>query len=87
MLRHTLVRDLLDRDNPASLEEISELLGNSMRTVEKYYSKWDRRRQARLETRLEQFWEEDPLTKSLNVPSGSIRTPAVDPSNNALGNK
>jgi integrase len=87
MLRHTLVRDLLDRDNPASLEEISELLGNSMRTVEKYYSKWDRRRQARLETRLEQFWEEDPLTKSLNIPLGSITTSAVDPSNNARGNK
>ena len=63
MFRHTLARDLLERGTP--MEEIAELLGNSMKVVEKYYSKWDVRRQARLERRLEDFWENDPLTKSL----------------------
>lgn len=63
MFRHTLVRDLLEHGTP--MEEIAELLGNSMKMVEKYYSKWDTPRQARLEKRLETFWENDPLTKSL----------------------
>jgi integrase len=61
MFRHTLVRDLLERGTP--MEEIAELLGNSMKVVEKYYSKWDVRRQARLEQRLEEFWASDPLTQ------------------------
>ena len=63
MFRHTLVRDLLEGGTP--MEEIAELLGNSMKVVEKYYSKWDTRRQARLEKRLEDFWQNDPLTDSL----------------------
>lgn len=63
MFRHTLVRDLLECGTP--MEEIAELLGNSMKIVEKYYSKWDTRRQARLEKRLEDFWQNDPLTKNL----------------------
>jgi integrase len=63
MFRHTLVRDLLERGTP--MEEIAELLGNSMRVVEKYYSKWDKRRQARLEKSLRNFWQNDPLTNSL----------------------
>jgi len=63
MFRHTLVRDLLEHGTP--MEEIAELLGNSMKTVEKYYSKWDTRRQARLEKRLEAFWKADPTTKTL----------------------
>jgi len=63
MFRHTLVRDLLECGTP--MEEIAELLGNSMKMVEKYYSKWDTRRQARLEKRLEDFWQNDPLTKNL----------------------
>ncbi len=61
--RHTLARDLLECGTP--MEEIAELLGNSMKVVEKYYSKWDTRRQARLERRLEDFWKADPLTSSL----------------------
>jgi hypothetical protein len=36
-----------------------------MKIVEKYYSKWDTRRQARLERGLEEFWENDPLTRNL----------------------
>ena len=63
MFRHTLARDLLERGTP--MEEIAELLGNSMKVVEKYYSKWDARRQARLERRLEDFWDTDPITRTL----------------------
>jgi integrase len=63
MFRHTLVRDLLECGTP--MEEIAELLGNSMKVVEKYYSKWDTRRQAKLEKSLEGFWQNDPLAKSL----------------------
>ena len=63
MFRHTLVRDLLECGTP--MEEIAELLGNSMKMVEKYYSKWDKRRQARLEKSLEDFWQNDPLTTNL----------------------
>lgn len=62
MFRHTLARDLLERGTP--MEEIAELLGNSMKVVEKYYSKWDVRRQVRLEKRLEEFWDSDPITKT-----------------------
>jgi integrase len=63
MFRHTLVRDLLECGTP--MEEIAELLGNSMKVIEKYYSKWDKRRQARLERSLETLWQNDPLTNSL----------------------
>ncbi len=63
MFRHTLARDLLEQGTP--MEEIAELFGNSMETVEKYSSKWDTRRQARLEKRLEAFWADDPMTKTL----------------------
>jgi integrase len=63
MFRHTLVRDLLEGGTP--MEEVAELLGNSMKVIEKYYSKWDTRRQARLERRLEDFWQNDPLTNTL----------------------
>jgi integrase len=65
MFRHTLARDLLLGGTP--MEEIAELLGNSMKMVEKYYSKWDTRRQARLEKRLEDFWQNDPLTKNMEL--------------------
>ena len=63
MFRHTLARDLLERGMP--MEELAEVLGNSARIVEKYYSKWDGRRQARLEKHLSQFWQDDAVTKTL----------------------
>jgi integrase len=71
MFRHTLARDLLENETP--MEEVAELLGNDMDTVERYYSKWDVRRQARLEDRLKNFWENDPLTKSLSQPGETTR--------------
>ena len=64
MFRHTLTRDLLLDGMP--MAELAELLGNSVRIIEKYYSKWDTRRQARLEEHLDSFWKEDPITKTLN---------------------
>jgi integrase len=64
MFRHTLARDLLERGTP--MEEVAELLGNDMKTVERYYSKWDTRRQAKLEQRLESFWKDDPMTAQMN---------------------
>ena len=66
MFRHTLARDLLLGGMP--MEELAGLLGNSVRIIEKYYSKWDTRRQARLEEHLDSFWKEDPITKTLNEP-------------------
>lgn len=63
MFRHTLARDLLIGGTP--MEEIAELIGNSMKVVEEYYSKWDTRRQARLEKRLDDVWRNDPLTQTL----------------------
>lgn len=63
MFRHTLARDLLERGMP--MEELAEVLGNSARIIEKYYSKWDRRRQDRLEQHLSKFFAEDELTLSL----------------------
>jgi hypothetical protein len=41
-----------------------------MKTVETYYSKWDTPRQARLEQRLADFWQSDPLTEKLGVLTG-----------------
>ncbi|MGA7234295.1 MAG: site-specific integrase [Bryobacteraceae bacterium] len=63
MFRHTLARDLLERGMP--MEELAEVLGNTARIVEKYYSKWDSRRQRRLEQHLCQFWQDDAVTKTL----------------------
>lgn len=61
--RHTLARDFLE--NGGSMAELAELLGNSPRICERYYSKWDGRRQARLEQNLRALRENDPITKML----------------------
>jgi integrase len=72
MFRHTLARDLLLGGMP--MEELAELLGNSVRIIEKYYSKWDTRRQAKLEQHLDTFWKDDPITKTLNeTPTGPVQ--------------
>jgi hypothetical protein len=64
MLGHTLTRDLLE--NVTLMEEIAELLENSVAVVEKRYSEWDKRRQSKLESRLQSFWECDPLSEKLS---------------------
>ena len=63
MFRHTLARDFLE--DGGSMVELAELLGNSSRVCERYYSKWDKRRQDRLERNLDRLRENDPITKLL----------------------
>jgi integrase len=63
MFRHTLAREFLE--DGGSMAELAELLGNSPRVCEQYYSKWDKRRQARLEQNLDKLRENDPITKML----------------------
>ena len=70
MFRHTFARDWLVSGKP--MEELAELLGNSLRTVEKYYSKWDTRRQAKLEQNLEDLWNNDPITLALKTSAESL---------------
>ena len=64
MFRHTLARDFLEHGG--SMAELAELLGNSARTCEKYYSKWDKRRQDRLEKNLDDLRKDDPITALLS---------------------
>lgn len=61
--RHTLARDFLEHGG--SMAELAELLGNSARICERYYSKWDKRRQDRLEQNLQTLRQNDPITKML----------------------
>ena len=63
MFRHTLARDFLE--NGGSMPELAELLGNTSQICERYYSKWDKRRQDRLERNLDELRENDPITKML----------------------
>lgn len=63
MFRHTLARDFLE--NGGSMPELAELLGNTSQICERYYSKWDKRRQERLERNLDALRENDPITKLL----------------------
>jgi integrase len=65
MFRHTLARDFLE--DGGSMAELAELLGNSTRVCERYYSKWDKRRQDRLERNLDKLRENDPITKMLST--------------------
>jgi integrase len=65
MFRHTLARDFLE--DGGSMAELAELLGNSTRVCERYYSKWDKRRQDRLERNLDKLRENDSITKMLEA--------------------
>jgi site-specific recombinase XerD len=58
--RHTLARDLLENDI-VTMTELAEILGNTEAVCRKHYSKWDRRRQAKIDEKLEKFWRLDPL--------------------------
>jgi integrase len=84
MLRHTLARDFLE--DGGSMAELAELLGNSTRVCERYYSKWDKCRQDRFERNLDRLRENDPITKILNAveqshstASGRSLAPCVSP--------
>jgi integrase len=63
MFRHSFARDFLE--GGGSMAELAELLGNSPAICEKHYSKWDVRRQARLEQNLATMRANNPITKML----------------------
>ena len=58
--RHTLARDLLENEI-VTMEELAEILGNTLDVCENHYSKWDRRRQAKIDDKLSRFWSTDPI--------------------------
>ncbi len=66
--RHTLARDLLENDI-VTMTELAEILGNTEAVCRKHYSKWDRRRQAKIDEKLEKFWRVD----SLQINPASVR--------------
>ncbi len=66
--RHTLARDLLENDI-VTMTELAEILGNTEAVCRKHYSKWDRRRQAKIDQKLERFWQLDPLQ---NTPASTF---------------
>jgi integrase len=63
MFRHTFARDFLA--SGYGMPELAEVLGNSPAVCEKHYSKWDTRRQNRLEENIDRMRENDPITKML----------------------
>jgi len=65
---HTLARDLLENDI-VTMTELAEILGNTEAVCRKHYSKWDRRRQAKIDEKLEKFWRVD----SLQINPASVR--------------
>jgi integrase len=73
MFRHTMARDLIMRGCP--LAELAKLLGNSLKTIEKFYGAWEEERQAALDKRLIDWWADDPITIMLN---GTTTPPAGD---------
>jgi site-specific recombinase XerD len=62
--RHTLARDLLEHEI-CTMTELAEILGNTEEVCRRHYSKWDNRRQARIDEKLGKFWNVDPLFESL----------------------
>lgn len=70
MFRHTFARDFLA--SGYSIPELAELLGNSPAICEKHYSKWDTRRQNRLEENLDKMRENDPITAMITSQSLSV---------------
>ncbi|MGC2401442.1 MAG: site-specific integrase [Acidobacteriaceae bacterium] len=55
-LRDTFAVRLLEKGVP--MEEVSKALGHeSIKTTEKYYAKWDRGRQNRLDSLIQSTWE------------------------------
>jgi integrase len=65
--RHTLARDLLENEI-VTMTELSEILGNTEEVCRLHYSKWDMRRQTRIDEKLGRFWDVDPLHASLTRP-------------------
>ena len=64
--RHTLARDLLV-EGIVTMTELAEILGNSEAVCRKHYSKWDKRRQDKIDSKLEAFWQTDPVFETLSM--------------------
>jgi len=59
--RHTLATELLE--NGATLEDVSEILGNSPAVVRKHYAKWTVGRQARITTLMRSVFDTQKIHK------------------------
>ena len=59
--RHLFVREHLERD--VSLETIADLLGNSIKIVEKHYSNWVPSRQRKLDEAVQRTWNLEELCR------------------------
>jgi integrase len=57
--RHLFVREHLEHD--VSVETIADLLGNSVKIVEKHYSNWVSSRQRKLDDAVQRTWSADEL--------------------------
>jgi len=61
--RHTLARELLENEI-VTMTELAEILGNTEQVCRLHYSKWDNKRQARIDEKLGKFWNVDPLLRA-----------------------
>ena len=59
--RHLFVREHLERD--VSVETIADLLGNSVRVIEKHYSNWVSSRQRKLDEAVQRVWDPEELLR------------------------
>jgi integrase len=59
--RHLFVREHLERD--VSVETIADLLGNSVKIIEKHYSNWVSSRQRKLDEAVQRTWSLDELDR------------------------
>jgi hypothetical protein len=69
--RHTLARDLLENEL-VTMTELAEILGNTEEICRKHYSKWDKRRQDKIDEKLNSFWRVDPVYDQLNAGSKTV---------------
>jgi hypothetical protein len=60
------------------MAELAELLGNSTRVCERYYSKWDDRRQDQLERNPDKLRANDLTTKMLTL-TENFRSQSLHP--------
>jgi integrase len=74
--RHTLARDLL-LSGQVTMAELAEILGNTEEICKKYYSKWDKKRQDKVDEKIDAFWQIDPLFKQLSMPPDAPQSPGV----------
>jgi site-specific recombinase XerD len=58
-LRHTFAREQLE--SGASLERLSELMGNSVKVIEKHYKHWMQSRQVPLDEAVKKSWKQSDL--------------------------